>query len=588
EIKESVDSELAKFQVMDPNSPEYIGTRNFLELVCALPWKDSAKGTVVEEYDLIKAKKILDGDHYGLEDVKKRILEYLAVRKLKLDGKGSVLILVGPPGVGKTSVGHSIAKAMHKPFFRFSVGGEHDESKIKGFRRTYIGSMPGQIISGLKISKSKAPVFMIDEVDKMNASAQGDPSAALLEVLDPEQNSNFRDSYLDLPFDLSNVFFILTANTLDSIPQPLLDRAEIIELSGYIDQEKMEIAKKYLIPKNLEKNGLKKSAIKYGKDALSLIATEYAREAGVRNFEKCIDKITRKLIHEQVVQYELKNPVPVLPSAEEFRKAEQKKIEAGRKASAKLTDKEKAERAKIVEKTLHDKEEELIKQKEALAKEEADKIRAAFTGKSCTVGTAEVRKYLGKAVFDESQIKRASVPGTAIGLAWTSMGGDTLLLESISFASSKGGMQLTGQMGDVMKESAQIAMNWAKQYVIARGMKDADWFEKNTVHLHIPEGATPKDGPSAGITMATAFVSLFRDKKIKTNLAMTGELSLTGQVLPIGGLREKTVAAKRNKIKTIIIPKANERDLEDIPAHVKEGLKFIPVTRAEEVIDLVF
>ncbi len=584
EIQEALTSELEKFNLTDPHDPEYMSSRNYLELVCSLPWNDRP----VESYSLEEAKKILDGDHYGLEDVKKRILEYLAVRKLKLDGKGSVLILVGPPGVGKTSVGHSIAKAMHKPFFRFSVGGEHDESKIKGFRRTYIGSMPGQIISGLKISKSKAPVFMIDEVDKMNASAQGDPSAALLEVLDPEQNANFRDSYLDLPFDLSNVFFILTANTLDTIPQPLLDRAEIIELSGYIDQEKMEIAKKYLIPKNLEKNGLKKSSIKYGKDALSLIATEYAREAGVRNFEKCIDKITRKLIHEQVVQYELKNPVPVLPSAEEFRKAEQKKIEAARKASAKLTDKEKEERAKVEEKTLHDKEEELVRQKEALAREEADKIRAAFAGKSCTVGIAEVRKYLGKAVFDESQIKRASVPGTAIGLAWTSMGGDTLLLESISFASSKGGMQLTGQMGDVMKESAQIAMNWAKQYAIAHDMKDADWFEKNTVHLHIPEGATPKDGPSAGITMATAFVSLFRDKKIKANLAMTGELSLTGQVLPIGGLREKTVAAKRNKIKTIIIPKANERDLEDIPAHVKEGLKFIPVTRAEEVIDLVF
>ena len=584
EVKETITAELEKFQLTDPHDPEYMSSRNYLELVCNLPWNDKT----VENYSLEEAQKILDGDHYGLEDVKKRILEYLSVRKLKRDGKGSVLILVGPPGVGKTSVGHSIAKAMHKPFFRFSVGGEHDEGKIKGFRRTYIGSMPGQIISGLKITKSKSPVFMIDEVDKMNASAQGDPSAALLEVLDPEQNATFRDTYLDMPFDLSNVFFILTANTLDTIPQALLDRAEIIELSGYIDQEKIEIAKKYLIPKNLAKNGLKKSAVKYTKNALTLIATEYAREAGVRNYEKCIDKISRKLIHEKVIAYEKDNPPPVFPTAEEFRKAEQKKIDAERKASAKLTDKEKEERAKIEEKTLHDKEEELLKQKEAAAREEAEKIKAAFGDKSFTVDVAEVRKYLGKAVFDESQIKVASVPGTAIGLAWTSMGGDTLLLESIAFSSSKGGLQLTGQMGDVMKESAQIAMNWSKQYAIAHGYKDAKWFEENTIHLHIPEGATPKDGPSAGITMATTFMSLMRGKKIKQHLAMTGELSLTGQVLPIGGLREKTVAAKRNKIKTIIIPKANERDLEDIPQHVKDGIKFIPVTRAEEVMDLVF
>ncbi|MCR5621319.1 MAG: endopeptidase La [Treponema sp.] len=591
EIKEALEGELEKFNLTDPHDPDYMSSRNYLELVCALPWNDKP----VESYSLEEAKKILDGDHYGLEDVKKRILEYLSVRKLKHDGKGSVLILVGPPGVGKTSVGHSIAKAMRKPFFRFSVGGEHDEAKIKGFRRTYISSMPGQIISGLKITKSKAPVFMIDEVDKMNASAQGDPSAALLEVLDPEQNTNFRDSYLDLPFDLSNVFFILTANTLDSIPQPLLDRAEIIELSGYIDQEKMEIAKKYLIPKNLEKNGLKKASVKYSKEALALIATEYAREAGVRNYEKCIDKINRKLIHEKVSEYEKDNPLEVLPTAEEFRKSEEKKLDGKRKkieeqfAQGAITESDRKERMEAqVDKLLREREEEFSKKLEARADEEAGKIRAAFEGKSWTIGEKEVRTYLGKAVFDESQIKRASVPGTAIGLAWTSMGGDTLLLESISFASDKGGLQLTGQMGDVMKESAQIAMNWAKQYSIAGGYKEGKWFEENCIHLHIPEGATKKDGPSAGITMATTFVSLLRGKKIKANLAMTGELSLTGQVLPIGGLREKTVAAKRNKIKTIIIPKANERDLEDIPAHVKEGLKFIPVSRAEEVMQLVF
>ncbi|MCR5613717.1 endopeptidase La [Treponema sp.] len=511
EIKEALDSELQKFNLIDPNSGEYIGTRNFLELVTNLPWNDKP----VEDYDLINAKKILEKDHYGLDDVKKRIMEYLAVRKLKKDSKGSILLLVGPPGVGKTSVGKSIANAMNKPFYRFSVGGMRDEAEIKGHRRTYIGAMPGKIIQGLKITKSKSPVFMIDEIDKMGSSHNGDPASALLEVLDPEQNVSFRDNYLDLPFDVSNVFFILTANTLDTIPDPLLDRAEVIQLSGYIDQEKMEIAKKYLIPKNLEKNGLKKNQVKFTKAALTMIAEEYAREAGVRNFEKNIDKINRKLVTKM------------------------------------------------------------------LSVEKPD------TNQSFTIDAPDLGEYLGKPVFDESEIKRASKPGTAIGLAWTSMGGDTLLLESISFP-GKGEVQLTGQMGDVMKESAQIAFNWVKKYCEEKGIKNAEWFEKNSVHLHIPEGATPKDGPSAGITMATTFMSLLIGKTIKKNLAMTGELSLTGQVLPIGGLREKTVAARRNGIKTILIPKANVRDLDEIPEHVKAGIKFIPVDDVKQVIETVF
>ncbi len=512
EIKESVESELEKFRLLDPNSSEYIGTRNFLDLVCNLPWKMET----VNDYDLIRAKKILENDHFGLEDVKKRIIEYLAVRKLKGDCKGSILLLVGPPGVGKTSVGRSIANAMNKPFYRFSVGGMHDEAEIKGHRRTYIGAMPGKIIQGLKITKSKSPVFMIDEIDKMGVSHNGDPAAALLEVLDPEQNVSFRDNYLDLPFDVSNVFFILTANSLDSIPGPLLDRAEIIQLSGYIDQEKIEIAKKYLIPKNLEKNGLKKNQVKYSKSAIIKIAQEYARESGVRNFEKCLDKIHRKLITEFLMNED--------------------------------------QTQEILEKTI-------------------------------TIEENDLYKYLGKPVFDESEIKVASKPGTAIGLAWTSMGGDTLLIESTCFA-GKGGLILTGQMGDVMKESSQIAFNWARKFVLDRGAKKSKWFDENIIHLHIPEGATPKDGPSAGITMATTFVSLFMHKKIKPHLAMTGELSLTGQVLPIGGLREKTVAAKRNKIKTIIIPKANQKDLEEIPENVKSGINFIPVSDVKEVLHI--
>lgn len=573
EVKETVDSELEKFKILDPQSPEYTTSRNYLELVASLPWND----TPVEDYNLDEAKKILEHDHYGLEDVKKRILEYLSVRKLKKDNKGSILILVGPPGVGKTSVGHSISHAMNKPFFRFSVGGEHDESSIKGFRRTYIGSMPGKIIDGLKITKSKSPVFMIDEIDKMNASAQGDPSSALLEVLDPEQNITFRDTYLDLPFDVSNVFFILTANTLDSIPEPLLDRAEIIQLSGYIDQEKIEIAQKYLIPKNLEKNGLKKNQVKYTKGALVKIATEYAREAGVRNFEKCLDKIHRKLIREQVELYEKENPHEKV--------SVKKSVEAPASNVKKNTT---GEVKKVEKQTALQKEAALKAEAERLANEEQKKILDVFSTKKFTIDVPEVKKYLGKPIFDESEIKKASVPGTAIGLAWTSMGGDTLLIESIYFPSSKGGLQLTGQMGDVMKESAQIAMNWVKSYALSHGIKSSDWFEKNTIHLHIPEGATPKDGPSAGITMATTLLSLLKETPIKPNLAMTGELSLTGMVLPIGGLREKTVAAKRNHIKTILIPKANVRDLEEIPAHVKEGIKFIPVSNAEEVVKLAF
>ncbi len=541
EVKETVESELEKFHLSDPSSSEYMVSRNYLELITQLPWKFNPEIDGLN-YNLDDAQKILESEHFGMEEVKKRVLEYLAVRKMKNDTKGSIMILVGPPGVGKTSIGKSIATAMNKKFYRFSVGGMHDEAEIRGHRRTYVGAMPGKIIQGLKITKSLSPVFLIDEIDKMGTSNQGDPASALLEVLDPEQNFSFRDNYLDVPFDVSNVFFILTANSLETIPSPLLDRAEIIELSGYIDQEKMEIAKKYLIPKNLEKNGLKKNQIKYTKAALQTIVEEYARESGVRNFEKQIDKINRKVV------LEIMKEVNVAGNKEKTAESVQNSVDT-----------------ETALKALH------VQEKEILAK-----VR--------TIDSADVYKYLGKPFFDESQIKTASVPGTAIGLAWTSMGGDTLLIESSSFA-GKGGLVLTGQMGDVMKESSQIAFNWARKFVLDKGKKKARWFDENIVHLHIPEGATPKDGPSAGITMATTFVSLFTGKVIKKHLAMTGELSLTGQVLPIGGLREKTVAAKRNKIKTIIIPKANQRDLDEIPDIVKAGITFIPVSDVHEVLE---
>ncbi len=510
EIKEAVDAEMEKFALMDSNSGEYIVTRNYLETIVNLPWKDPDP----ESWDLKEARGILDGDHYGLEDVKKRIIEYLAVRKLRRDTKGSIILLVGPPGVGKTSVGKSIARAMNKPFFRFSVGGMRDEAEIKGHRRTYIGAMPGKIIQGLKIVKTKSPVFMIDEVDKMGSSYQGDPSSALLEVLDPEQNVSFRDHYLDLPYDLSNILFILTANTLDSIPGPLMDRAEVIQLSGYIDTEKLEIAKKYLVPRSLEKNGLKKNQVKYSNDSLLFIANGYAREAGVRNFEKNLDKIHRKFATEIVFG-------------------------------------EKTEKDKFAP------DHELIE------------------------------KFLGKPIFREDGGKKADIPGTAMGLAWTSMGGDTLIIEAIANA-GKEGFSLTGQMGDVMKESASIAWSWMKRYAITEEIVTPEWYEKHLVHLHIPEGATPKDGPSAGITMAIALLSLLKDKPLRAALAMTGELSLTGQVLPIGGLKEKTIAARRNGIKDIIIPHQNIRDLDDIPEHIRKGISFHPVQRMEEVIDIAF
>jgi ATP-dependent Lon protease len=505
EVKEQVEQELEKFNLMDPNSSEFIVTRNWLDLVTSLPWKASVSG----DFDLARAQEILEGDHYGLKDVKDRILEYLAVRKLKRNAKGSILCLVGPPGVGKTSVGKSIARALNKEFFRFSVGGMRDEAEIKGHRRTYVGALPGKIVSGLKITKSRDPVFMIDEIDKMGASYQGDPSSALLEALDPEQNFSFRDHYLDLPFDISNVFFICTANTLDSIPGPLIDRMEIIQLPGYVDTEKIEIAKHYLIPKSMEKNGMKKGSVRYTRDALIFIAESYAREAGVRNFEKSLDKIHRKLAKQIVLE-----------------------------------------------------------------KKEGEKF---------AIDKAAVLKHLGKPIFNEDEVKRATMPGMAVGLAWTSMGGDTLIIEAVANP-GKEGFKLTGQMGNVMQESAGIAYTFVRHIASERYDIGADYFEGRQIHLHIPEGATPKDGPSAGITMATALLSLVLGKRIKDRLAMTGELSLTGQVLPIGGLREKTVAAKRNKIRDIIIPKENEKDLDDIPEEVKKGITFHPVARMEEVM----
>ena len=528
EVKEAVEQELEKFSLMEPNSAEFIVTRNYLDMIVSLPWNEPEGGN----FTLERAREVLEADHYGLKDVKNRIVEYLAVLKLraarpprkrkdeKAAPSGSIVCLVGPPGVGKTSVGRSIARALGRKFFRFSVGGMRDEAEIKGHRRTYIGAMPGKIIQGLKIVKTRDPVFMIDEIDKMGASFQGDPASALLEVLDPEQNATFRDHYLDLPFDISRIFFVVTANTLDTIPPPLLDRMEVIQIPGYIDAEKLEIAKRYLIPKSLEKNGLRKRQAKYTKESLLHIANSYARESGVRNFEKNLDKIHRKLAKRLVDELELEGEEAALEDGRQF----------------------------LVDKDL-------------------------------------VEEYLGKPVFPAGLLKKARLPGMSVGLAWTSMGGDTLVIEATSVP-GKEGLTLTGKMGETMKESAAIAMTVARKLAVERYGIGPEWFEGNHVHLHIPEGATPKDGPSAGITMATALLSLMRGKVITDRLVMTGELSLTGDVLPIGGLKEKTIAARRNRARHIIIPRQNERDLDEIPDYVKNGISFHPVDSFEEVLEL--
>ncbi|MFA7591999.1 MAG: endopeptidase La, partial [Sphaerochaetaceae bacterium] len=434
-------------------------------------------------------------------------LEYLAVRKKKQDTKGSIICLVGPPGVGKTSVGRSIARALKKEYFRFSVGGMRDEAEIKGHRRTYIGAMPGKIIQGLKTVKSKNPVFLIDEIDKMGSSYQGDPASALLEVLDPEQNVTFRDYYLDLPFDISEILFIVTANSLETIPRPLLDRMEIIQISGYTTQEKLAIGKKYLVPKSLKKHGLTKKEISYTSKILLEIAESYAREAGVRNYEKSLDKIHRKVARE-ILEHDPKLPVAIT-------------------------------RDKMI-------------------------------------------RFLGQPIFYEDEILRADRPGMAIGLAWTSMGGDTLAIEAVAYP-GKGDLKLTGKLGEVMQESAAIALTHIKSISTSHGI-DPVWFDTHSIHLHVPEGATPKDGPSAGITMATALYSLITNTCIRPNLAMTGELDLVGKVMPIGGLKEKVLAARRNNIETILIPKFNKRDLEELEKEVTEGLNFHLVGSFEEVL----
>ncbi|MDV6236744.1 endopeptidase La [Leptospira ellisii] len=502
EVIEEVTRELDKFSYADPNTGDYNVIRNYLDILESLPWEPAPH----RDIDLDKAKRTLDRDHYKLDDVKDRILEFLAVKKLKSDEKGTILLLVGPPGVGKTSIAKSIAEAMGRKFFRFSLGGMRDEAEIKGHRRTYIGSMPGKIVTALRITKERDPVILLDEIDKLAVGIQGDPASALLEVLDPEQNRNFRDHYLDLPFDISNVFFIATANTLDSISRILMDRMEVINLSGYITDEKVQIFQKYLWKKVLQKNGVASYGIEFDKKAVVSLIDSYSRESGVRGLEKMTDKLVRKI----ALRIVKKSPFPK------------------------------------------------------------------------TVQEKDLEQFLGVPKFTDERMVRTSVPGTALGLAWTSVGGATLLIEAV-FVKGKGGILLTGMIGKTMEESSSIALSYIRNFLSNEGL-----FADRTVHLHVPDGATPKDGPSAGITMATAILSLALDTKVKPGFGMTGELTLTGEVLAIGGLREKIVAAKRVGIHKIIYPKDNLQHLEEIPEYVKKGMSFFPVSRFEEVAKLMF
>jgi ATP-dependent Lon protease len=503
-IKSHFDKELAKMQRMNPQAPEFSIQRNYLELYLELPWNQFSK----DNFDLKRAQRILDKDHFGLEDVKKRILEYLAVLKLRNDMKSPILCLYGPPGVGKTSLGKSIAHALNREYVRVSLGGLRDEAEIRGHRKTYIGAMPGRIIQSIKKAGTSNPVFVLDEIDKLSISHSGDPSSALLEVLDPEQNHEFYDNFLEMGYDLSKVMFIATSNSLASIQPALLDRMEIIDVSGYTIEEKIEIAHKHLLPKQLKEHGLSAKDISIPKKVLEFITEGYTRESGVRKLEKQIAKVVRSIAKSIVVEEEYNSKVT----------------------------------------------------------------------------QEDVIKALGKPRLERDKYENNEVAGVVTGLAWTEVGGDILFIESL-ISKGKGQLSITGNLGNVMKESATIAMEFIKSNAQDLGINE-DWLEKYNVHIHVPEGATPKDGPSAGIAMLTSLVSLFKQKRVKKSLAMTGEITLRGRVLPVGGIKEKILAAKRANIKEIILCEENRKDIEEIKADYIQGLTFHYVREMKEVVDI--
>ena len=518
DIQTVIKEEMDKLSVLEIQSAEYAVCRNYLDWLTILPW-----GVFSEEmHDLSKAKRILEEDHYGLKDIKERILEFISVGKLSGGVKGSIICLVGPPGVGKTSIGKSIARSLNRQFYRFSVGGMRDEAEIKGHRRTYIGAMPGKIIQALKFTQTMNPIIMLDEVDKLGNSYQGDPASALLEVLDPEQNKDFLDHYLDVRCDLSNVLFILTANVLDTIPEPLKDRMDILRLSGYIMEEKVQIAKKYLVPRNRKAMGLKSCNLLFSVGALKYMINGYAREAGVRGFENNLKKILRKIA------------------------------------------------VKVVKE-----------------QEKPGKNKNRLKNQSYKITEENLDKYLGKPIFTNDRFYPRTPVGVCMGLAWTSLGGATLYVEAIRYPAEKTEMKLTGQAGDVMKESSQIAWS-CLQNLYQKYTPGKPFFIKEQIHLHIPEGATPKDGPSAGITMLTALLSLLKDEPVKQDLGMTGELTLTGKILPIGGVKEKVVAARLSGAKVLVFPRDNKRDFDELPNYIRKGIEVHFVDNYDEVYRVVF
>ena len=522
EVEKEAKRVLKRFGMEGGHGSEYGTLYEYLDFITSVCWKEPEE----TELDIVKARKILEEDHYGLDKVKKRILEQIAVMSLKKKQNGSILLFVGAPGTGKTSMGQSVARALGREYVRISLGGVRDEAEIRGHRRTYVGAMPGRIMEGIKRSGAKNPVVVLDEIDKLASEYKGDPASALLEVLDPEQNSNYVDHYMNVPYDLSKVFFLCTANSTDGIPAPLLDRMEVISLSGYTPLEKYEIARKHLLPQALEENGIKKSELSITPGALKKIIADYTREAGVRGLKKQLDKICRY-------------------------------------AAVKLLE----ERAGEAEKQVEGKKTEVLKS----AEKKADKFKISVKEK-------DLFDILGKKTANHEKAAKKLNPGVATGLAWTQVGGEILFIETIKTKGS-GKLHITGQLGDVMKESAEIAYSLVKSKLSG---KEID-FDKTDIHIHVPEGAVPKDGPSAGVTLYTALTSLFLGKPVKKNLAMTGEVSLRGEVLPIGGLPEKLMAAERAGMKTILIPDKNEEDLKEVPKEITEKLTIIPVHTIEEV-----
>ncbi|WP_263379535.1 endopeptidase La [Granulicella paludicola] len=534
DVKKDALKELSRLSRMNPAAADYSLTRNYVEWLAVLPWSKGSAG----EVDIKKAKEFLDEDHYGLKKVKDRILDYLSVRRLKPDMKGPILCFVGPPGVGKTSLGRSIARALDRKFSRISLGGMHDEAEIRGHRRTYIGALPGQIIQHLKRVGVNDPVFMLDEIDKLGRDFRGDPASALLETLDPEQNNTFRDNYLDQPFDLSKVLFICTANQLDTIPAPLLDRMEIIELTGYTEEEKVNIAERYLVPRQIKENGITEETIEFPTESVGLVARHYTREAGVRKLEQQIGTICRKTAR-KVAEY-VPIEAEVLPNADSS---------ASLRNDKELPENDNARMPKLV------------------------------------ITPEVVHEFLGgiKVRVDTEIAERTKRPGVAVGLAWTPAGGDVLFIEANKMK-GKGGFTMTGQIGDVMKESMQAALTWVRSNASALGL-DEDVLKDIDLHIHVPAGAIPKDGPSAGVTMATALVSLLTDRPVHPLLAMTGEITLSGNVLPVGGIKEKFLAAKRAGVLDVILPIDVKTNVEeDLTAEQIAGVRIHYATRIEDVL----